>query len=223
MRLSTLAAVSAFLLATSALAQNAPPGRGAGGGTNITGTIVSFDGTTLAIKADADGAVTSAALAPNATITTSQKVKLSDIKPNEFVATGGTLGADGKIHSNEIRIFPEANRGRGEGQFPMAQAGQVMTNATIKQVVSVSDGGTMKMSFKGSAVGPDGKCTGRAPTDGSAGCTGETEIQVAPDVPVVRQAVADKSALKAGTKATVNVANGPDGAPAVSRVTLTLN
>src|SRR5689334_21413636 len=99
MRSIYLAGAAALLLTSSALAQNAPPagagggGRGAGG-TNVVGTIVSFDGTTLTIK-DKDGKTSAAALAPTATVSTSQKVTLADIKPNDFVATGGTLGADG--------------------------------------------------------------------------------------------------------------------------------
>ena len=225
MRSLYLAGLSALLMTTAAMAQNAAPAAGGGGrgpgGTNVMGTIQSFDGTTVTIKA-ADGTMKSAALAPTATISTSQKVKLSDIKPNDFIATGGTLGADGKIHSNEIRIFPEANRGRGEGSYPMAQAGQVMTNATVTQVVSVpAGGGTMKMSFKGS-VGADGKCSGRAGVEGAAACTGTTDIEVAPDIAVVRQGVGDKTMLKAGSTATVTL-TGADGAQTVSRVTLTLN
>ena len=227
MRSLYLAGASALLLASTALAQNAAPAGGAPGGgrgpagTNVTGTIQSVVGTMVTIKA-ADGSVKTAALAPTATFSTSQKVKLSDIKPNDFIATGGTLGPDGKIHSNEIRIFPEANRGRGEGSYPMAQAGQVMTNATVTQVISVpAGGGTMKMSFKGS-IGADGKCSGRAGVADAAPCTGTTDIEVAPDIIVNRQGVGDASMLKAGTNATVTL-TGADGAQTISRVTITLN
>ncbi len=215
MRTIQLAGLSVLLAAGSALAQNAGP-PGGNGAQTARGVIESFNGSVLTIKAE-DGTMTSATLAPNGTITSNEKATLADIKPGDFVATGGTLGADGKIHSNEIRIFPEAMRGRGEGQFPMQQPGQIMTNATIEQVVSVSGGGVMKMTFHGTKDA-NGQCTGRAPADLSTACVGETEIQVAPDIPVTAQRSVEASALKPGMHAQMTVANG-----AAARVTLTPN
>ena len=80
-----------------------------------------------------DGSVGSASLAPNVTITLNAKRTLADIKPGDFIASGGTKGPNGVIRANEIRIFTAPG---GEGQFPMAKPGQVMTNATVEEVMT---------------------------------------------------------------------------------------
>ena len=125
MRVSAISAMC--LLAFPAWAQNAGPPPAP-----VTGVIQSFDGKTLTLKA-ADGSMVAAALAPNVRIQMSVKKTLADIKPGDFIASGGTRGPDGKIHANEIRIFSAPG---GEGQFPMTQPGQVMTNATVKEVMT---------------------------------------------------------------------------------------
>ena len=57
-------------------------------------------------------------LAPNVTVRYLVKKSLADIKPGDFVASTSVKGTDGKNHSVELRIFPEAMRGLGEGQYP---------------------------------------------------------------------------------------------------------
>ena len=98
MRFSTPAICAAVLLATPAAAQNVVPIA------PVTGVIQSFDGKVLTIKA-ADGSSVAASLAANAPLTVRVRRKLADIKPGDFVASGGTRGPDGKIHANEIRII----------------------------------------------------------------------------------------------------------------------
>ena len=191
----------------------------------VTGVIQSFDGKTLAIKT-ADGSVASAMLAPNARIQVSVKKTLADIKPGDFIASGGTRGPDGKIHANEIRIFSAPG---GEGQFPMAQPGQVMTNATVKEVMTDatvkqvgSAGGVpiIKLSFHGAGAPGAANCTGHAseaPGGDGKGCTGETEFDVPANVPVVAMLPGDASALKPGARASVNIANGTAARVTVSQ------
>src|SRR5579871_3109464 len=111
--------VSSSALVSPVLAQNAGPAN-----PPVAGVIQSFDGKTLSIKT-AEGNVIAATLAPDARIIMNVKKTVADIKPGDFVASGGTRGPDGKIHANEIRIFTAPG---GEGQFPMSQPGQVMTN-----------------------------------------------------------------------------------------------
>src|SRR5580692_2347522 len=85
-----------------------------------TGIVQSFDGSMLTIKAT-DGHVATAKLSPDTTIYFTEKRSLADIKPDDFIASGGTMGPDGKLRANEIRIFSAV---RGEGQFPMSQPKQ---------------------------------------------------------------------------------------------------
>jgi hypothetical protein len=120
--------VASLLTSAPALAQQA--GRGAANPA-VTGVIKSFDGKALVLDTK-DGIVTTT-VTSTTRITTNVPKKLTDIKPGDFIASGGTRGPDGKLRANEIRIFPAP---AGEGQFPMAQPGQTMTNATVTQVMT---------------------------------------------------------------------------------------
>jgi len=226
MRISAPAICAAVLLAAPVMAQNAAPGGPAN--PPVAGTIQSFDGKVLTIKT-ADGSAVAATLAPNVRLTTSVKKTLADIKPGDFIASGGTKGPDGKIHANEIRIFSAPG---GEGQFPMSQPGQVMTNATVKEVMTDatvkqvgSAGGlpVIKLSFHGAGAPGAANCTGRssdAPGGDGKGCVGETEFDVPANVPVVAQLPGDVSMLKPGAKASMNIAKGPDGSASAVRITV---
>lgn len=223
MRFLTTAIYAAALTAASAIAQQpAPPTP------PVSGTIQSFDGKALTFTAN-DGTTGTVTLAPNATVIHNVKKTLADIKPGDFIASGGTRGPDGIIRANEIRIFTAV---RGEGQFPMAKPDQVMTNATVKEVmtdatvknVSNADGvPVIKLSFHGAAAPGAANCTGRssdAPGGAGTGCVGETQFEVPANVPVVAQLPGDPSLLKPGVKATINLTAAPDGTMLAARITV---
>jgi hypothetical protein len=225
MRISAPAICAAVVLAAPVAAQNVPPIA------PVTGVIQSFDGKVLTIKV-ADGSSVAASLAANAPLTVRVKRTLADIKPGDFVASGGTRGADGKIHANEIRIIAVPTPS-GEGQFPMSEPGQVMTNATVKQIMTdatvkqVGSAGGMpiiKLTFHGAGAPGAANCTGHssdAPGGVGKGCIGETEYDVPANVPVMAQLPGDASMLKPGAKASINLAKNPDGSTSAVRVTLT--
>jgi hypothetical protein len=217
----------AALVLTSAFGQQAQSG--APPIPPVTGVIQSFDGKIITIKLN-DGSTGTATLAANATIMRNEKRTLADIKPGDFIASGGTRGPDGKIRANEIRIFSGP---RGEGQFPMAKPDQVMTNATVTEVmtgatvkqVGSSDGTpVIKLTFHGAGVPGADNCTGRAadaPGGAGKGCVGETEFEVPANTPVVAQIPGDGSMLKPGAKATINMTEGPEGTFVANRITIT--
>jgi hypothetical protein len=223
--ISTICATA--LLAGPALAQQ-PARPGPPATPPVAGLIQSFDGKVITIKT-ADGSTGSATLAPNVMITYNVKRTVADIKPGDFIASGGTRGPDGKIQANEIRIFSGA---RGEGQFPMAKPDQVMTNATVKEVMTNATvkqvGGTagapvIKLTFHGAGAPGSANCTGRAadaPGGAGTGCVGETEFEVPANTPVVAQLPGDVSMLKPGAKASVNVTAAPDGSMTATRITI---
>src|ERR1700685_727253 len=76
-------------------------------GAPVTGTITWFDAKTITLSA-ADGAVTTAQVTPGTRIILNVKKTVADIKPGDFIASGGTRGPDGKLRANEIRIFSAA-------------------------------------------------------------------------------------------------------------------
>jgi hypothetical protein len=65
----------------------------------------------------------------------------ADIKAGDYVASTGVKSTDGKIHAIEVRIFPEAARGTGEGQYPWdLMPDSIMTNATVGKVDQAPQG-----------------------------------------------------------------------------------
>ena len=106
---SLLAAMLAGLIAVPALAQAPPPD---GTPTRIRGTVEKLDGSTLVVKSR-DGSSVTITLAEKVAVAVLVKKSVADIQPGDYVAS-----TDGKLHSVEVRIFPEAQRGVGEGQRP---------------------------------------------------------------------------------------------------------
>jgi hypothetical protein len=190
---SFLAAVFVVLCVTASQAQTPP----APAPVRIAGTIDKLDGDALSVKA-ADGQTTTVNLDPNAGIYGVEKRTLGDIKPGDFVASGGIKGTDGKIHAVEVRIFPEPLRGTGEGQRPWAaKPDGMMTNATVGTVTQSPDGGVIHVTYK----------------------EGESEYVVGPDVPVLAYIVADRALLKPGAIVLIFAQKQPDGTLTTKRVT----
>jgi hypothetical protein len=163
----------------------------------VAGAIDSLNGNELTVTGRG-GQKQTVQLSANAQIYGVEKRQLSDIKPGDFVASGGVHGTDGKIHAVEVRIFPQALRGAGEGQRPWDVKPQgVMTNATVGTVSAAGAGGTVHVTYKG----------------------GESEYVVDPDVPVVAYVAADRALLKPGAAVMFVAQKAADGVLSASRVT----
>jgi hypothetical protein len=155
----------------------------------VAGTVTAVEGGSIVVKSD-DGKTETVKLAPNFVVVRNTPATLADIKPNDFVASAALRGADGKLHSTELRIFPEAMRGLGEGQNPMNDArGQIMTNATVTGTAMVGASNTVTVKFP----------------------SGESELVVDPGVPVTRIAAVDTSQLAVGAKVRLRAIPGADG------------
>jgi hypothetical protein len=178
---------AAALLAAPALAQT-PQVR-------FRGIVSSFDGTTLVVQTP-DGKTTSVAVPADVRINANGKAKLSDIKPGDFVGSAADKSPDGKLHAEEVHIFPEAMRGTGEGHRPMGpNPNRSMTNGTV--AMNDPEARTMTNGTVSAASGM-----------GSVTLTvhykdGDQKIEVAPDTPVVTIIPGDRTLLKPG--ATVSV------------------
>ncbi|MBV9701573.1 MAG: hypothetical protein JO163_02485 [Methylobacteriaceae bacterium] len=179
------AGLGVALGAVAAVAQEQP----AAMPTRISGTIEKFDGQMLVVAA-LTGQEVSVTLLPNCRVTALVNKTLADIKPGDFVGSAAVKGADGKLHAQEVHIFPEAMRGTGEGHRPMSEPQQTMTNGTIAEVVSAPQGRTLKLKYK----------------------DGEQEIDVAPEVRVIGIIPGDRSLLKAGAAVTIFAAKDASGA-----------
>src|SRR3954471_23764034 len=89
------------LLAPPALAQGAAEG---GAPTRVAGTVETLAGDTLTVSGTEGGGKQSVTLTPDAKIYGVETRRFHDIKPGDFVASGGVRGADGQIHAVELRI-----------------------------------------------------------------------------------------------------------------------
>ena len=181
------------LLALSAAAQNPPQGTP----TRIRGTVEKLDGQALTVKSR-EGQELTITLAPNVTVAHLVKKSLGDIKAGDFVATTSSKGTDGKNHSVELRIFPDAMRGLGEGQYAWdLMPDSLMTNATVAGITGAPQGQTLKVTYKGS----------------------ESEIVVGPDTPIFGYGTGDTSLLKPGAAIFIVALKNPEGSLSASRVT----
>lgn len=156
----------------------------------IRALIETIDSKSIVFRDEVDG-IASVSLDSETVIYTSEPSSLNDISPGDYVASAAVKQADGTFRSTELRIFPDALHGMGEGQRPMKDADTVMTNATVTQVVGVPEGGRiLKVKYQ----------------------KGTAELIVDPQVPVTAVVWSDASALKPGMNVVVFAAKGPDGA-----------
>jgi hypothetical protein len=177
--------------AISAMAQNSNV-------INVLGTVERIDATSISLKDDESGVVESFKLAPNVLVVQNKTATLADVNPNDFVASAAVRGVDGKLHSTELRIFPEAMRGVGEGQRPMNDArNQTMTNATVTGAVVVNGSNNIRVKFNG----------------------GESDLILDPGVPVIRIDTVDIGLVRSGMKVRVRGVRSSDGA-SVNRITV---
>ncbi len=142
----------------------------------IRGTIEKVDDNILTIKSR-DGDTLTLHLTSDYTVGMVVKASLADIKEGSFVGTSAMPQPDGTLKALEVHIFPESQRGTGEGFRPWdLTPDSTMTNATVTSSVSSVDGRTLMLTYKG----------------------GEKKVVIPPNVPIVMNAPADKSDVHAG-------------------------
>jgi hypothetical protein len=196
-RSTYIAAVFIALVAGLALAQTPPEGAP----TRVVGTIDKLEGNNLTVNMK-DGRAVIVVLADNVAVFGVEKRTVADIKPGDYLASGGVKGIDGKIHAVEVRIFPETLRGTGEGQRPWdARPEGVMTNATVGTVSQSPQGGVIHVKHK----------------------DGESEYTIGPEVPVLAYVAGDRSLLKPGAAVVTIAQKKPDGTLTTGRVTAEKN
>ncbi|HEX3860750.1 MAG TPA: hypothetical protein VHY35_03585 [Stellaceae bacterium] len=163
----------------------------------VRGTVEKLDGNVLTVKTR-DGQPQAITLAPDYKVSALVKKTLADIKQNDFVASAGVKGTDGKIHAVEVRIFPEALRGAGEGQRPWDQSpDSVMTNASVTGTAAAPNGQVLTVTYKGTT----------------------SDYIVGPECPIFGYVAGDASLLKPGAAVFVSAQKHPDGSLTASRIT----
>jgi len=132
-RVLNVAVLATALTVSAALAQQQqPPGT-----QRVSGTIERVDGNTIYGKG-ADGSAITLKLADNVAITAVSKATFADIKPGDYVGTGGVPQADGSQKAVELRIFPrpQVDGGHYYDGWPGAPNG-TMTNGFVQPTGTV--------------------------------------------------------------------------------------
>jgi hypothetical protein len=77
------------------------------------------------------------------------KASAADIKPGDYVASGGVPQADGTQKAVELRVFPENMRGNGDGHRPRWRGATdgTMTNGAVGKTVTSVDGPVLTVKF----------------------------------------------------------------------------
>jgi Domain of unknown function (DUF5666) len=166
---ASLAAASIFATAASAQAPAT---------VRIRGAIEAVDGPVLTVKSR-EGAEMKVRVTDNAVVIGIAKSSLADIKPNSYIGVSGMPQDDGSQKALAIHIFPEAQRGTGEGFRAWdLRPNSTMTNATVAETVAGTDGQNITVKYK----------------------DGEKKVVVGADTPIVSFVTGDKAELKPGAK-----------------------
>lgn len=159
----------ALLFGTLALASVAADAQ-----TNIRlrGTITAVDANSLSVKS-IDGKDLKLALTEKTAVAAAKALKLSDLKPGDYVGSTTTQRADGVLVASEVHtIARSVKEGHGKWDHP----GTMMTNANVASVVQAAGGQELTLEYTG----------------------GKQKILVPPGTPVVTTTPADRSFLKPG-------------------------
>jgi hypothetical protein len=156
----------------------------------VRGEIVKVDGNTLLIRGR-DGADVTVKLNDNPRVSGIVKASFADIKTGTYIGTSAMPQPDGSQRALHIHIFPEALRGVAEGHTPYdVQPGSTMTNATVAEVSSVTDGQSILLKYK----------------------DGEKKLVVPAGTPIVTYAPGKTDELQPGAKIVIMAAQKqPDG------------
>jgi hypothetical protein len=179
--------VAAFALAAPAWSQETE--------TRLQGTIEKIDAASVAIKKP-DGSSSVLQVTPDTAVFVNQPSSLAAIKPGDYVASTTVKTEDGKMHSKELRIFPETLRGLGDGARPMDAPNTTMINAGVSEVVAAPEGQLLKVKYK----------------DGTAEFVVDTQTAVSAIV------ASEINALKEGGRVFLLAANGANGTLVAKRI-----
>jgi hypothetical protein len=196
-----MAVVAAALMVSAASAQRQQQA----GTQRLNGTVERVDGNTIYGKGF-DGSAVTLKLADKVTITAVLKATFADIKPGDYVGTGGVPQADGSQKAVELRIFPrpQADGGHFYEGWPGAANG-TMTNGFVQPV------GTVGATTTGAG---DPSIVVKYPQ-------GEQRIVIPANAHVVRNVFGSKDDLKAGAVFRAPAATKqPDGTYTASAITV---
>ena len=164
----------------------------------IRGTVERVEGEMVQIKTR-DGQDVTVHMAKEARVAGVAKIALSDVKVGSYVGATTTPGPNDTHLALEVHLFPEAQRGTGEGSRPWdLKPNSSMTNGAVDQTVAGNDGHTLVVKYK----------------------DGEKKVVVTPDTAVVTYVQATKDDIKLGAKVFVVATKNADGSYEMTRASV---
>jgi hypothetical protein len=155
----------------------------------IRANVVSFDGKVLTVKT-AVGKEIKVQVTEQTSISYPKAIKLADIKPGDFIGSAAMPGPEGKLIAREVHLFPEAQRGVGEGHNPWdLEPGSTMTNGGVSKSLKAANGQELTVQYKG----------------------GTKTILVPAGTPIVMSMPGERSLLVAGAFVFIGAQTAPDG------------
>ncbi len=144
----------------------------------IRGDILAYNVNTLTVHRRSGDTVT-ILMRPDVPVSAVRRISLEDIKPGSFIGTAATMDTSGPLTAQEVVLFPESERGTGEGHYAWDLGpNSSMTNGNVDAVVRGTSGRNLHVSYKG----------------------GDQSITVPPNVPIVTFVPAGTRDLAAGRK-----------------------
>lgn len=162
----------------------------------VRGTISDFDGTVLSVKSR-EGENLKLQLTESTTVSYPKAVKLSEIKPGDYIGTTATPDSEGRLVAREVHLFAETARGSGEGHFSWdMEPRSTMTNANLTKMVTAANGQELTLEYK----------------------DGTQKILVPEGVPVVTAVPGDRSLLQPAVYVFISVRVAADGSMTATRI-----
>ena len=184
----------------------------------IVGQVASLAGATLTVTGAA--ATTTVKVPEQARVTVRLPADWSDIATGSFVGATAVPQPDGTLLAKEVHIFTEAQRGTGEGHYPMSTPGDTMTNATVS---SMSAGPAKPRDTMTNATVTQSGQSAHAHTLKLTYKGGEKTVVVPEGVPLVKSEPGDRSLLIPGAHVVVYARRDADGAMVAERVSVGKN
>jgi hypothetical protein len=164
----------------------------------LRGVIEERQGSELKIKIS-NGEHVSLTLASPFSVSAVVKRSLSDIKVGDFIGAGARPQADGTFKAIQVVIFPEAQRGTGEGHRDWGVLPETtMTNATVAESVGSVDGSALVLRYK----------------------DGEKKITIGADATIVTLMPAQPDEVKVGTEMVTTASKDSAGHLTSARITI---
>jgi len=194
MHIRIICAAAILSIATTAASAQAPSAR-------IRGTVEKLDAGVATVKTTEGQSVT-LKLAPNLAVSAVAKIGVADIKPGSYIGAGARPMPDGSLNAIQVMVFPEAQRGTGEGHRDWAAMPQTtMTNATVAETVSAVNGPVVTLKYK----------------------DGEKKLVIGPDAAILTTVPAEAADLKVGAELVTTATKNDDGTFSTARVTVGKN